>query len=371
MMDLQKGTNVEAGEDFHSDAGYTRKARSKESSMVASLSLSERNTYSAGYATQAGIPMATGAMETCVVERPFVQADVDSVRVSFDECIEEVSRLEGQRGDLVRELEGLQRPMLEATEALRAELLEAHRVLTSVQLEYIHLQIEVGLVRSRLFVTIRDCIQSQLALAAQQYDVAQFAVTKEELQARVQSLTEEVPQLQEAQKHRLNCLKDQARRPPRLRAMSDITLCRRASLDLQRRLSGSVRNLEGWYEPRLLALLRRKQTVEESLRKDRDVGQELKARVGPLEEQIQRLGVQRAGLEKRISLMKSEREASVRHYKDLVASNKETLRELKLEIIIQKTAIRQSEERNEGLLRELNFHRVCVKGIETTAKGEL
>ncbi|XP_010877209.2 syncoilin [Esox lucius] len=371
MMDLQKGTKDESREAFPSEEEYTEKAHSTESSIVAALTLSERKMFSAGYVLQAGITEVVRPMETCV-EHPFVQVEVsmDSVGVSFEECIKEVGRLESQREDLVRELFKLEQPMLQATEALRAQLLEARRVLTTIQLEYINLQIEVGLVRSKLFVTTRDCIQSQLALAAQQYDVAQSAVTQEELQAHVQSLTEEVGQLRQAQKKRLKSLKDQARQPPRLHAKSDVTVCRRASLDLQRRLSGSMRSLEGWYEPRLLALLRRKQAGEDSLRKSSDVGQELKAILGPLEEQIQRLRVQRACLEKRIALMDGEREESRAHYKELADSLEETMSDLKLEISIQKKANSQLEEWNEGLLRELNFHRVYIEGIETTAEEE-
>lgn len=46
----------------------------------------------------------------------------------------------------------LEQPMLQAT---RGQLLEAHRVLISIQLEYINLQIEVGQVKSKPFVTAR------------------------------------------------------------------------------------------------------------------------------------------------------------------------------------------------------------------------
>ncbi|KAK6307149.1 hypothetical protein J4Q44_G00222970 [Coregonus suidteri] len=366
VEDLQRGREIESREDLHFEEDYMEEAHSVESSLMAALTHHERSMYSAGFAVQAHITEVVRPVERCV-EHTFVQVqgNMDSVGLLFEECIKEVGRLESQRDELVRELLQLEQPMLHATVALRGQLLEAHRVLTSVQLEFINLQIEVGQVKSKLFVTARDCIQSQLALAAQQYEVAQSAVTQEELQAHVQSLTEEVAQLQETQHNQLNTLKDRARQPSRPRAMSDVTHCRRASLDLQRRLSGSMRNLEGWYEPRLLALLRRRQAGEETLRRSRDVGQDLKARLGPLKEQIQRQELQRACLEERIALMERERVERVAQYKDTVDSLEETMRKLKLDLCIQKKANRQLEELKKGLLRELNYDRGCIEVNET------
>ncbi|XP_014023744.1 syncoilin [Salmo salar] len=358
VEDLQRGREGESRENLHSEEDYMEEAHSVESSLMAALTHHERSMYGAGFAVQAHITEEVCPVERCV-EYTFVQVqgNMDSVGLLFEECIKKVGHLESQRDELVLELLQLEQPMLQATVALRGQLLEARRVLTSVQLEFIHLQIEVGQVKSKLFVTARDCIQSQLALAAQQYEVAQAAVTQEELQAHVQNLTEEVAQLQEAQNNQLNTLKDRARQPSRPRAMSDVTHCRRASLELQQRLSGSMRNLEGWYEPRLLALLRRRQAGEETLRRSRDVGQDLKVRLGPLKEQTQRLELQRACLEERIALMERERVERVAQYKETVDSLEETMRKLKLELCIQKKANRQLEELKKGLLSELHYDR--------------
>ncbi|KAL0969206.1 hypothetical protein UPYG_G00223860 [Umbra pygmaea] len=366
MIDIQKGTEAESREDMHSEVGYLNEQQSMDSSsIIKSLNLSEGSMHQGGYATPAGMTEVLHCREQHV-ENPFSQkeATIDSVGLLFEECIEEVGRLESRRRKLVQELLQLERPMLRATEVLRGQLLEAHRVLTSIQLGCIHQHVEVGLVKSQLFVTTRDCIQSQLALASQQYEVAQSGVTQEELQAHIQSLIEEVAQLKEAQKNRLNTLKDRARRPSRPRAMSDVTICRRASLDIQKRLSGSMRNLEGWYEPRLLALLRRKQSGEDSLRKVRDVGRELKARLRPLQENVQRLELQRARLEHRMELMETERMDSLAQYKETVVSLEDTVRQLNLALSIQKNANKQLAEWKEACLQELDLHRGCTERTE-------
>ena len=106
------------------------------------------------------------------------QVVMDNLGRLFEHCIQQVSRLERQRDELVQELLRLQEPMLRMVEQLRGKVTETQRLLTLAELNYTDVFEEVRRVKRKLFATARDCIQSQVTLATHEYEVAQSAVTQ-------------------------------------------------------------------------------------------------------------------------------------------------------------------------------------------------
>lgn len=69
------------------------------------------------------------------------------------------------------------------------------------------------------------------------------------------------------------------------------------------------------YEPILLTLLKRREATAVALLKAKEQGRELKAQLGPLKEETQKLNLQRACLEEKLKLLHFQRREEVGQYK--------------------------------------------------------
>ncbi|KAL7876820.1 hypothetical protein SRHO_G00034630 [Serrasalmus rhombeus] len=278
----------------------------------------------------------------------------------FECCLEEVEHLQLRRETLVQELLALERPLQAQLQDLRLQLTHARSRLSHAELHTRTLQEEVKRVKRKLFTVMRDCIQSQITLSAQKYEVEQFTFIQEELQDEVLQRLQELTQLRENQQSRLATLREQLQGQHRPRATSDLSHCRRASADLSRYTRASMKSLEEWYEPRLLAMLRRKQATEDTLRRSRELGQDLKKRLEPLREESRKIELERERLQQRIELMEEEKRERVAQHRETVSSLEERVRELQTEIQIQINTNRQLTEINHCLTAQSQVYRRCL-----------
>ncbi|KAG7457718.1 hypothetical protein MATL_G00230150 [Megalops atlanticus] len=300
-------------------------------------------------------------LKGCVEEvRGHCEGAVRELGARFSGCIEEVASLERRRDELVQELLQLEAPMAEAVQALRAELGETRRQLTRAELQRQSLHEERLSVKRQLFATVRDCTECRVALETQQRELEQFAVIQGKLQAQVQELTEEVTQLREAQQNRLNALRGQLDSLGEARAQGDLSTLRQASWDVRAYLQDGIRALEDQYEPRLEALRKRKQAAADALLETRAQAQDLRARLGPLREEAQRLGLQRTCLEEKLALMQRERGETVGQYRETLDTLEESSRQLKTELQLQRKKTEEMKTLKDSLLKELELYRACA-----------
>ncbi|XP_041759811.1 uncharacterized protein LOC121586865 [Coregonus clupeaformis] len=308
-------------------------------------------------------------------------------------CIEEVGRLEKRRDELMGELkalreektgteegseggqaaqlrqvlnieaDGRREARVKEWQSLRAERSEEQRRLSSVRLERQGLQEEMRRLKRRLFSVARESAHNQVILATQQREVAQLNKEQMELDTLIIQLTEDVSQLRSTHQTQLSTLQSQLQTPSQTpNPIEELTQSKRNSCgDIQQYLQGSLKALEERYEPMLLALLKRREGTSEALVKARQQAQELRTRRGPLREEGQRLGLQRACLEERLKLMETHRREDVEQYRETVDRLEETSREQKMELQIQKRKTKEMEELRDSLTKELYLYRGNVE----------
>ncbi|XP_003200663.2 syncoilin isoform X2 [Danio rerio] len=303
---------------------------------------------------------------TCVDVRPELSAtmEIQQLREAFESCIQEVSQLENRRDELVQELLELEEPMAQELKTVRENLGEEQALLSKVRLERQSLQEETQKTKRCLFRAARDCAQRHLELELQQKAVEELNQAQEELKTFADKLSEEIctihsdhqSHLQELQKQQ-SITQESSKRKTR----SYVSQGRRASCDLQQYLEGGIKALELFYEPRLMSLLKRREVAVEALCKAKEQCQELKAQLGPLREEEQRLKLQKICLEERIGLMERQRIENVEQYRETIDILEETLREMKTELKIQIKKREELEILKNSKAKELLLYRESVE----------
>ncbi|XP_062302072.1 uncharacterized protein LOC134006975 [Osmerus eperlanus] len=327
--------------------------------------------------------------------------ELGALGARLEGCIEEVGRLEGRREELLAEVlrlrgeegEGRGEEGVEAllwvlgveaearrgermreVGSLRGERREEEGRLARARLERQGWQEETRRLKRRLFAVARDCAHSQVALATQQSDVDSFLKGQEELQSHVAQLTEEVSQLRSAHRDQLASLQARLQAHTSSQTPSpqeELSQCRRHSCgDIQQYLQGGIKALEERYEPVLLGLVKRREGGAGALVKAREQAQELRARLGPLREERQRLELQRVCLEERLTLMDMQRREDVKRHRDMVGRLEESSRQLKTELLVQKRKSKKLEELKDTLNKTILQYRDAIqdhKSEPTTA----
>ncbi|TRY98527.1 hypothetical protein DNTS_025146 [Danionella cerebrum] len=286
------------------------------------------------------------------------------LRQNFESCIEEVALLERRKDELVQELLELEEPMAQELKAIREALVEQQVLLSKVRLERQRLQEETQNTKRCLFNAARDCTQQQLELELQQKGVEELNQAQEELKPIAAKLLEEIIKIHsDHQSHLMELQKQQrvTQESSKRKTRPYVTQGRRASCDLQQYLQGGIKALEGFYEPRLLCLLKRREVTVDALGKVKEQVQELKAQTAPLRDEEQMLRLQKAQLEERIRLMDGQRRENVEQYREIVDVLEENIRELKMELKIQMKKTNELEALKNSTVKELIFYRESIE----------
>uniref|UniRef100_A0AAQ4R642 Syncoilin, intermediate filament protein n=1 Tax=Gasterosteus aculeatus aculeatus TaxID=481459 RepID=A0AAQ4R642_GASAC len=188
---------------------------------------------------------------------------------------------------------------------------------------------------------------------------------EEKLQSLALQLTEEGSRQRAAQQQQVSALQaalHAGTSSPTSSTQEELAECRRQSCaDLQQYLQGGLKALEDRYEPILLTLLKRREATAVALLKAKEQGRELKAQLGPLKEETQKLNLQRACLEEKLKLLHFQRREEVGQYKEAVSCLEDSSRELRTELKIQKRKTREVEELRDSLDKRLHLYRAAIE----------
>uniref|UniRef100_A0A8D3BGL0 Trichohyalin-like n=1 Tax=Scophthalmus maximus TaxID=52904 RepID=A0A8D3BGL0_SCOMX len=282
------------------------------------------------------------------------------------------SRVSELMNMLRSEEEGRRQERKKEMQSLKEERAEEERRLWKVNLERQGLHEELRRLKRRLFAMVRECTHSQASMNNQRREVELLKREEEKLQSLVLQLTEESCQVRSAQQQQLLELQAKLHAQSSSQSSSpqeELIECRRHSCgDIQQYLQGGLRALEDRYEPILLALLKRREATAGALVKAKEQAHELKAQMGPLRDEIQKLKLQRACLGEKLNLCHTHRREDVGQYKETVYCLEESSRELMTELKIQKKKNKEIEELRDRLTKQLLLYRAAIKDHECDHK---
>ncbi|XP_042296417.1 syncoilin [Sceloporus undulatus] len=295
---------------------------------------------------------------------------IEDIGERFQECIEAVEELERERDRLIEELTLLREPALEEIKKAHQEILEAYRLHAKVELERSSLRDEIRQVKRKLFRVTRECVACQYQLETRRHDVAQSAVYREELESRVQQLSEELSQLRETCEKEKEQFRQRLRAPRRRRDSCYLQESRRLSMEFESFVLESRQDLEEHYEPKMMRLLERREASSKALRQTQGEIHRLKETLRPLQGEVSKLQLQNRNLEEQILLIKQKRDEDVLQYKEQVEEMEERLRELKNEVQLQQRKNRELEELRASLHQELSIYKNCLEIYGQLCKSE-
>ncbi|XP_045754136.1 syncoilin isoform X1 [Mirounga angustirostris] len=286
--------------------------------------------------------------------------DLELLEERFQQCVQAVAQLEGERDQLIHELVLLREPALQEVQQVHQDILAAYKLHAQVELERDGLREEIRLVKQRLFKVTKECVACQYQLECHRQDVAQFAELRDALTTRAAQLSEELVQLREAYRRQKEQLRQQLEAPPSQRDEHFLQESRRLSAQFENLMAESRQGLEEEYEPQLLRLLERKEAAAKALQKTQAEIQEMKEALRSLQAEARQLQLQNRNVEEQIRLVRHKRDEEVQQYREQLEEMEERQRQLRSGVQLQQQKNKEMEQLRISLAEELSTYKAML-----------
>nr|XP_025712165.1 syncoilin isoform X2 [Callorhinus ursinus] len=286
--------------------------------------------------------------------------DLELLEERFQQCVQAVAQLEGERDQLIHELVLLREPALQEVQRVHQDILAAYKLHAQAELERDGLREEIRLVKQRLFKVTKECVAYQYQLECRRQDVAQFAELRDVLTTRAAQLSEELAQLREANQKQKEQLRQQLEAPPSQSDGHFLQESRRLSAQFENLMAESRQGLEEEYEPQLLRLLERKEAAAKALQKTQAEIQEMREALRPLQAEARQLQLQHRNLEDQIRLVRQKRDEEVQQYREQLEEMEERQRQLRSGVQLQQQKNKEMEQLRISLTEELSTYKAML-----------